>query len=124
MWPDYADELEHYVENGPATDWERGDERDRIGWIAKPEKRVRIVDHWYMVGNNWHYCIYCGNHLLECNESILKDERGRSVHKYEIFSAEVDQDGDRYGFFRDLKSPQDEINHRRSKALHQLNCAG
>ena len=118
---EYAEELESYVENGPATDWERGDERDKVGWIAKPEKRVRVVDHWYKVGNTWHYCIYCGNCVLEFNESILKDERGRSTHKYEMFSADVDQDGDRYSFVRSLKSPQDEINHRRSKALHQLN---
>jgi hypothetical protein len=38
-----------------------------------------------------------------------------------MFSGAVDHDGDRYGFIRNLKSPQDEINHRRSKALHLLN---
>jgi hypothetical protein len=38
-----------------------------------------------------------------------------------MFSASVDHDGDRYGFVRNLKSPQDEVNHRRSKALHLLN---
>ena len=55
------------------------------------------------------------------DESPLIDEKRQSVSKYEMFSAEVDQDGDRYGFYRDLKGPQDEVNHRRSKALHQLN---
>src|SRR6185503_15766737 len=38
-----------------------------------------------------------------------------------MFSATVDHDGDRYGFIRNLKSAQDEINMRRSKALHLLN---
>jgi hypothetical protein len=38
-----------------------------------------------------------------------------------MFSANVDHDGDRYGFIRNLKSAQDEINMRRSKALHLLN---
>jgi hypothetical protein len=33
----------------------------------------------------------------------------------------VDHDGDRYGFVRNLRGPQDEINHRRSKGLHILN---
>jgi hypothetical protein len=34
-----------------------------------------------------------------------------------MFSANVDHDGDRYGFVRNFKGPQDEINQRRSKAL-------
>ena len=49
------------------------------------------------------------------------DERGKTFPRYRMFSANVDHDGDRYGFIRNLKSPQDEINHRRSKALHLLN---
>lgn len=120
-WPDYEAELQGYVEHGPVHDYERGDERGSIAWISKPESRVRIVDHWYMVGSEWHYCIYCGTHALEWGVSPYTDERNRSVHKFEMFSYEVDQDGDRYGIYRDLKGAQDEINHRRSKALHQLN---
>ena len=38
--------------------------------------------------------------------------------KYVVFSAYVDQDGDRYGFVRDLKPLQRELNMRRSKALY------
>lgn len=119
-WPDYEDEIRGYVENGPLSDYERGDERGQIAWISKPDQRVRIVDQWFRIGETWHYCIYCGNTALEWGESPFRDERGRSTHKFEMFSYEVDQDGDRYGIYRDLKGPQDEINHRRSKALHQL----
>lgn len=119
-WPDYEEEIRGYVENGPLSDYERGDERGQIAWISKPDQRVRIVDQWYQIGETWHYCIYCGNTPLEWGESPYRDERGRSTHKFEMFSYEVDQDGDRYGIYRDLKGPQDEINHRRSKALHQL----
>jgi hypothetical protein len=36
-------------------------------------------------------------------------------------SSYVTQDGDRYGAVREMISPQDEINKRRSKALHLLN---
>lgn len=119
-WPDFEEEIRGYVENGPLSDYERGDERGQIAWISKPDQRVRIVDQWYRKGDVWHYCIYCGNTALEWGESPFRDERGRSTHKFEMFSYEVDQDGDRYGIYRDLKGPQDEINHRRSKALHQL----
>jgi hypothetical protein len=58
---------------------------------------------------------------LREGHSPFKDEKGKSVSKYLMFSANVDHDGDRYGFIRNLKSPQDELNHRRSKALHLLN---
>lgn len=119
-WPDYADEIRGYVENGPVSDYERGDERGNIAWISKPDQRVRLVDHWYRIGSKWHYCIYVGQTALEWGESPYVDENGQSTHKFEMFSYEVDQDGDRYGLFRDIKGAQDEVNHRRSKALHQL----
>lgn len=119
-FPEYEEEIRGYIENGPLSDYERGDERGQIAWISKPDQRVRIVDQWFCRGDTWHYCIYIGQTAVEWGESPHRDERGRSTHKFEMFSYEVDQDGDRYGIFRDLKGPQDEINHRRSKALHQL----
>jgi hypothetical protein len=121
MWPDYADHINDYVERGYASDWERGDDRNKLAWLNKPERQVRIVDHWYMRGRDWFYAIYCGEVMLEEGPSPHRDHKGRSQSKYIMWSCEVDQDNDRYGFFRDLKGPQDEINHRRSKALHALN---
>lgn len=121
-WPEYEEELLSYRETSPTSEYDRGDERLEIDWVSKDDrKRVRIVDQWYMVGSQWHYAIYCGSTVLEFGRTYLKDEKGRDVHKYEMLSYEIDQDGDRYGAIRDLKSPQDEVNHRRSKALHQLN---
>src|SRR4029077_5859104 len=121
-WPEFEEELLSYRETSPSSEFDRGDERHEIDWVSKDDrKRVRIVDHWYMSGSEWHYAIYCGQTMLEWGRTYLKDEKGRDVHKYEMLSFEVDQDGDRYGAFRDLKSPQDEVNHRRSRALHQLN---
>ena len=54
-------------------------------------------------------------------ESPFRDEYGEQLCKYMMFSAQVDHDGDRYGFARNLMSPQDEVNQRRSKGLHELN---
>src|SRR5712671_1996184 len=59
--------------------------------------------------------------MLMQGVSPFKDEKGKTFPRFRMFSASVDHDGDRYGFIRNLKSPQDEINHRRSKALHALN---
>jgi hypothetical protein len=120
-WPDYEEEIQGYVDHGPVSDEERGDERSKLSWLNRTEKQVRIVDHWYVVNKTWYYTIYCGNTELEYGESPYKDVRKQSTHKFEMFSNETDQDGDRYSFVRDWKSAQDEINQRRSKALHNAN---
>ena len=49
-WPDYEDDLEDYIENGRPSDYERGDERNKLTWVNKSERMVRIVDHWFMKG--------------------------------------------------------------------------
>jgi hypothetical protein len=120
-FPEHEAELEDYIENAPVSDVERGDERNRMSWVNRSDRSVRLVDHWFMKGSKWYYVIYCGNLALEWGESPYQDEKHRSVHKYEMLSFEIDQDGDRYAPFRNLKSPQDEVNQRRSKALHALN---
>ena len=38
-----------------------------------------------------------------------------------MFSAAVDHDGDRYGFVRNLKGPQDALNHGKAKTMHLAN---
>jgi hypothetical protein len=82
---------------------------------------LQLVDHWYIKGGKWRWCLYIGNEVLMQGISPFIDEKGKTFPRYRMFSAAVDHDGDRYGFVRNLKSPQDEINHRRSKGLHLLN---
>jgi hypothetical protein len=82
---------------------------------------LQLVDHWYIKGGKWRWCLYIGNEILMQGISPFIDEKGKTFPRYRMFSAAVDHDGDRYGFIRNLKGPQDEINHRRSKALHLLN---
>jgi hypothetical protein len=65
--------------------------------------------------------LYIGNTVLMQGVSPYIDERRKTFPKYIMFSAAVDHDADRYGFVRNLRGPQDEINHRRSKSLHILN---
>lgn len=118
-WPDKVEELKGLRENAPGN-WEKDDTRN-LSWYNRSEDQVRIVDHWYKRGQQWYYTIYCGDVILEEGPSPFFDEKRRSICKYIMMSCEVDHDNDRYGFFRDLKGPQDEINHRRSKGLHALN---
>ena len=103
---------------GAADD--KWDERE-IRWTNVREKRLRLVDHWYKRGGQWLYCLYTGSLKLREDVSPFTDEKGRTICKFIMYSNGVDHDGDRYGFVRNLKGPQDEINQRRSKGLHLFN---
>jgi hypothetical protein len=93
-------------------------------WTNSNERKMQLVDHWYIKGGKWRWCLYVGNTMLMQGVSPFIDEKGKTFPRYRMFSASVDHDGDRYGFVRNLKSPQDEVNHRRSKALWRLSARG
>lgn len=118
MFPDHAEALTGFMNDG--TDLGQDQDRER-NWINSNEQRLRLVDHWYIRGGEWRYCIYVADYELMRGTSYLVDEKNRTQCKYIMFSAAVDHDGDRYGFVRNMKGPQDEINQRRSKGLHLLN---
>ena len=92
-------------------------------WIYVNEQRIRLVEHWYKHRGMWFWCFYCSMIELERGVSKFRDERGKPMNKYVMWSAAVDHEGDRYGFIRNLKGPQDEVNQRRSKALHISNVS-
>lgn len=118
--PDKADEIKASCESGSELTTNPDYENK---WFSETNgnKKVRIVDHWLRKGGKWHWTLYTGSVILAQGESYLKDEKGRADCKYIMYSANVDQDGDRYGFVRNMRSSQDEINQRRSKGLHILN---
>jgi hypothetical protein len=92
-------------------------------WYSTGENgnRIRVIDHWYIKGGEWRYCVYTGATVLAEGVSPFIDEKGRTECKFIMYSANIDHEGDRYGFVRNMRSSQDEINQRRSKGLHQLN---
>lgn len=119
--PKKADEIETLFSD-TGTDMTTVASQDRQkNWTSGNEKKLQLVDHWYIKGGKWRWCLYIGSTVLMQGVSPFIDERGKTFSRYRMFSAAVDHDGDRYSFIRNLKSPQDEINHRRSKALHGLN---
>ena len=83
-------------------------------------KRVRIVDIWYQHKGGWCWAIFSGNSKLMEGKSYLRDEKKKDQCKYFMFSGNVDHDGDRYGFVRNIKSAQDGINAKNSKLQHLL----
>ena len=121
LMPELKDKLSNTGGSGD-LDLTSGSDRDHRWFEQEGEfKQIRLVDIWYRVANGWRWCLFTGSQILMQGESPFKDEYGQQFCKYVMFSASVDHDGDRYGFCRNLISPQDEVNQRRSKSLHEGN---
>ncbi len=120
MFPDKEAEIRASLESG--SELTSNPDTDNK-WFTTGEggDRLRIVDHWYIKGGEWNWCIYTGAVILAEGVSYLHDNKKRTMCKYVMYSANIDHEGDRYGFVRNMRSSQDEINQRRSKGLHILN---
>src|SRR5215471_11013687 len=84
-------------------------------------KTVRLVYICYQHQGGWCWALFTGVSKLMEGKSYFVDKDGKPICSFIMYSAAVDHDKDRYGFPRNLKSAQDEINQRRSKGLHELN---
>lgn len=116
------DDIDNLVGGGGS---EMGADTDREKkWVDSDNKRLRLVDQWYVKNGKWHWCVYSWDVKFMEGESPFIDENGDTFCKFIMYSASVDHDGDRYGFVRNMKSMQDEINHRTSRALFYLNSRG
>lgn len=89
-------------------------------WYNSTLRQVRVVEHWYKRGQRWMWCIYTGALKLDEGSAYIQDSKGRDICRYIMWRAFVDQDGDSYSFHRHMKNLVDEVNQRRSKALHLL----
>lgn len=121
MFPDFEEELEGMCTSGGTLEsWQQQDREYR--WVDVEEKRVFLIEHWYIFKGEWYFCYYVGYQMLHRGKSPFLDEKGKTFCRYIMASVNVDHDGDRYGIIRPLKPRQDEINARASKALHILNA--
>lgn len=97
------------------------DDKPEFVWLDVERKRIRVFLVWYRDGGEWKWCEFVKGAKLDGGDSPYKDEDGASVCPLVMQSAYVGRDNDRYGIVRDMFDPQDEVNKRRSKLLHQLN---
>lgn len=118
MFPDKADRIGELVNTDYAFA-DKDQDRERK-WIDSDRRRLRLVEHWYKNRGRWYWAFHVGLEILDEGQSPFVDFEGESISKYVMFSAFVDHDGDRYGFFRNMQSPQDEVNHHKSKAAYSL----
>ena len=96
---------------------------DKPTWFVKSNKRRRhlVVTHYYKIKGQWMLAIYTGaGFLLEPIVSPYLDEYGQPECPLELEHAYIDRENQRYGELVSFLDLQDEINHRRSKALFLL----
>lgn len=90
-------------------------------WADPKRKRIRVVTIYYEEAGQWMRCEFTlAGYLSDPAPSPWLDEDGKPECGLIMQSAYVDRDNDRYGIIRDMIGPQDEVNKRRSKALHLL----
>jgi hypothetical protein len=118
MYPHAGDVLEKAF---AAQGGSYSDRPDAIVWQDSTRERCRVVQVYWREGADWWGAtITKTGFLSEPVRSVFRDRQGRSACPLILQSAYVDRDNRRYGMVRDLISLQDEINKRRSKALHLL----
>ena len=106
-----------------AQDSDTYDDKPRFSlWADYRRKRVRICEHYYQKAGKWFMCHFTkGGFLIDPMESPYMGADGEPECPIKAVSLYVDRDNNRYGEVRTMIGPQDEINKRRSKALHLIN---
>ncbi len=96
------------------------DDKPRNALYDKGRDRVKIIEMFYHSGQ-WHHVIFTGNgEIIPSRLSPYLDDCSEPCNPIEMQSAFVDRDGQPYGTIRQMISAQDEVNKRRSKALHLI----
>lgn len=130
IWMDEPQAKEKYPENVESIELSilESDHSETFGdkpkskvWVDPKRKRVRVVEIYYIEKEVWFTAIFTkGGFLVEAKEVPYVDEAGDTENPLIAQSLYVDRDNMRSGMVRDMRDVQDEINKRRSKALHLL----
>lgn len=90
-------------------------------WADYKRKRVRICEHYWQKDGVWHYAMFTkGGFVVDPQPSPYLGDDEQPECPIKAISLYVDRDNNRYGEVKAMLSPQDEINKRRSKALHLI----
>ena len=117
-FPDAQEDAFSDLQNKGDTTFE-----DRPTWSFSQGRRKRflVITHYILCKGQWHLAIYTGGgFLLEPDISPWLDADGEPECPLEIEHAYIDRENNRYGELASFLDLQDEINHRRSKALFLL----
>jgi hypothetical protein len=119
QYPDAVGHIEASLEGGAQS--ETYDDRPKnAGWCDTERKRIRVVQCYWKQSGRVFWCEATGGGILAGGETPWMNTDGEPEDPYIWRSAYVDRDNNRHGVVRDMIDPQDEVNKRRSKALHLL----
>jgi hypothetical protein len=91
-------------------------------WIDRTRERVQFLEHYCLTDGTWMRSVFTrAGFIEEPAPSPYVDENGKPECPLHFQSAYIDREGNRYGVVPRYIPLQDEINKRRSKALHLLN---
>ncbi len=132
-WLDYDEALEFYGEKAKAVldataagDNDKGptthdDRPGAFSWYDAKRERIKVCEVYWREGSKHYYAHFTGGGFLSKPAvSPYVDELGNPDCPIVAWSAFVNRQNERYGIVRSMRSPQDEVNKRRSKALHLL----
>jgi hypothetical protein len=122
QYPDGADILETTLTGATISDTYDDKPKYRV-WADSKRRRVRVCQIWIKRGENWFWAEFTKGGILVHGASPYVTDRGESDCELIFGSAYINRDNERYGLVREMISPQDEINKRRSKALHLINTS-
>lgn len=124
IWLDYDIALEEFPDGlGVLSTMIEGSSTydDKPTWLDTQRKRVKVVELYFIQGGDVFYtCFTRGGMLKDIKKSPFVNEEGETEWPYEYGSLNVTTEGDRYGAAWQYLDVQDEINKRRSKALHLM----
>lgn len=117
--PEKESEIRSLITEARATD-ETFEDRPK-DWVDTSRDRVRINQEYYLHKDVWHEVFFSGGLvIIEPKKSPYLDEDGDPMCPIELESDYIDRENNRWGYMQRLLDVQDEINHRRSKALYML----
>lgn len=119
-FPGYEDAIETTLGSNSLSN--TYDDRPKFStWSDNRRTRVRVIQIQFKYRGTWMIAtVTKGGYLSEPIPSPYVDREGQPACSLKLRSAYVDRDNNRYGHARDMISLQDEVNKRRSKALHLM----
>ena len=121
LYPDAGDVIDDSAAAAGGGLSSYDDRPNYVVWTDNQRERTRVlVCHWSEDGAWWEATFSRAGFLVKPAKSKFRDRTGKSACRLILQSAYVDRENRRYGMVRDLLSLQDELNKRRSKALHLL----
>ena len=125
VWMDYDEAVALYPDAADILESMQTDSQtygDKPKWMDNVRRRVKIVELYYYKpdGDIWYACFTLGGWCKAPKISPYVNEENETEWPYEFASLFVTTEGVRYGAAFQYLDVQDEINKRRSKALHLM----